>query len=130
ERFLAVRRDYVRKYNEAFSAVEEIETPYQLENTNSAWHLYIIKLKLEKMNCGRRQVFEELNERGIGVNVHYIPVYYHPYYRQLGYNKGLCPRAEELYESIITLPLFPRMEKEDVEYVISNVKEVIQNHAI
>ena len=92
--------------------------------------MYIIKLKLEKMNCGRRQVFEKLNERGIGVNVHYIPVYYHPYYRQLGYNKGLCPRAEELYESIITLPLFPRMEKEDVEYVISNVKEVIQNHAI
>ncbi len=130
ERFLAVRRDYVRKYNEAFSAVEEIETPYQLENTNSAWHLYIIKLKLERLNCGRRQLFEEFIERGIGVNVHYIPVYYHPYYRQLGYNKGLCPRAEELYESIITLPLFPRMEKEDVEYVISNVKEVIQNHAI
>ena len=107
------RRDYVRKYNEAFSAVEEIETPYHLENTNSAWYFSIMKLGTGKLNCGRRQVFEELTKRGIGVNVHYIPVYYHPHYRQLGYNKGLCLRAEELY-GIITLPLFPRMEKEDV----------------
>jgi UDP-4-amino-4,6-dideoxy-N-acetyl-beta-L-altrosamine transaminase len=126
--FLALRREYVKRYNEAFSAVNEIDLPYQLEDINSAWHLYIIKLKLERLGCGRRQVFDELKERGIGVNVHYIPVYYHPYYRQLGYNKGLCPRAEELYERIITLPLFPKMGKEDVEYVISNVKEVIQNH--
>jgi UDP-4-amino-4,6-dideoxy-N-acetyl-beta-L-altrosamine transaminase len=128
EGFLALRREYVKRYNEAFSAVNEIDLPYQLEDTNSAWHLYIIKLKLERLGCGRRQVFDELKERGIGVNVHYIPVYYHPYYRQLGYNKGLCPRAEELYERIITLPLFPKMEREDIEYVISNVKEVIQNH--
>ena len=126
--FLALRREYVKRYNEAFSAVNEIDLPYQLEDINSAWHLYIIKLKLERLGCGRRQVFDELKERGIGVNVHYIPVYYHPYYRQLGYNKGLCPRAEELYERIITLPLFPKMEREDIEYVISNVKEVIQNH--
>ena len=128
EGFLALRREYVKRYNEAFSAVNEIDLPYQLEDINSAWHLYIIKLKLERLGCGRRQVFDELKERGIGVNVHYIPVYYHPYYRQLGYNKGLCPRAEELYERIITLPLFPKMEREDIEYVISNVKEVIQNH--
>ena len=128
EGFLALRREYVKRYNEAFSAVNEIDLPYQLEDINSAWHLYIIKLKLERLGCGRRQVFEELKDKGIGVNVHYIPVYYHPYYRQLGYNKGLCPRAEELYERIITLPLFPKMGKEDVEYVISNVKEVIQNH--
>lgn len=126
--FLAQRRNYVGRYNEAFGGSEAIETPYQLENTNSAWHLYIIKLKLERLNCGRRQIFEELIERGIGVNIHYIPVYYHPYYRQLGYNKGLCPKAEELYDRMITLPLFPKMGKEDVEYVISNVKEVIQNH--
>ena len=126
--FLALRREYVKRYNEAFSAVNEIDLPYQLEDINSAWHLYIIKLKLERLGCGRRQVFEELKDKGIGVNVHYIPVYYHPYYRQLGYNKGLCPRAEELYERIITLPLFPKMEREDIEYVISNVKEVIQNH--
>lgn len=128
ERFLAQRGEYSKRYDEAFSEVDEIGTPYQLEDTNSAWHLYIIKLNLERLGCGRRQVFDELKERGIGVNVHYIPVYYHPYYRQLGYNKGLCPRAEELYERIITLPLFPKMEREDIEYVISNVKEVIQNH--
>jgi len=57
-------------------------------------------------------------------------VYYHPFYRKLGYKKGLCPNAEDFYERIITLPLFPKMEKEDILYVISNVKDVIQKHII
>jgi dTDP-4-amino-4,6-dideoxygalactose transaminase len=58
----------------------------------------------------------------IGVNLHYIPVYYHPYYKKVGYKKGLCPNAEKLYEGIITLPLFPEMTKEDVEYVVECLK--------
>ncbi len=129
ERFIKLRREYVQQYNEAFRDLNELITPFQLEEANSSWHLYIIKLKLENLNCDRKQIFEELQSKNIGVNVHYIPVYYHPYYRQLGYEKGLCPYAEELYERMITLPLFPKMEKEDVQYIISNVKEVLRRHA-
>lgn len=128
DRFINLRKEYASQYNRAFEDINEIVAPFQLDSTDSAWHLYIIKLKLEKINCSRKQIFEELQNRNIGVNVHYIPVYYHPYYRQLGYEKGLCPRAEELYESIITLPLYPKMGKEDVQYVITNVKEVLQKH--
>lgn len=130
DRFLNIRRQYIRQYNIAFEGLSEIITPYQLEGTDSSWHLYIIKLRLERLKCGRREIFEELLKRKIGVNVHYIPVYYHPFYKQLGYQKGLCPNAEELYERIITLPLFPGMEEEEIEYVISNVKEVIAQNRV
>lgn len=125
DRFLEKRREYARLYDEAFSGMEGVIAPYRMEGTDSAWHLYIIQLKLEKLKAGRRKIFEELKNRNIGVNVHYIPVYLHPYYRALGYPEGLCPNAEGLYERIITLPLFPKMEKEDVLYVINNVKEVV-----
>ncbi|MFZ5988723.1 MAG: UDP-4-amino-4,6-dideoxy-N-acetyl-beta-L-altrosamine transaminase [Bacillota bacterium] len=130
DRFLNIRRQYIRQYNIAFEGLREIVIPYQLEGTDSSWHLYIIKLRLERLKCGRREIFEELLKRKIGVNVHYIPVYYHPFYKQLGYQKGLCPNAEELYERIITLPLFPGMEEEEIEYVISNVKEVIAQNRV
>ncbi|MCX7745244.1 MAG: DegT/DnrJ/EryC1/StrS family aminotransferase, partial [Flavobacteriales bacterium] len=97
----------------------------QQEGVDSAWHLYVIQLKPGELASKRKEVFEELRSRNIGVNVHYIPVYYHPYYKGLGYEKGLCPNAESLYEGIITLPLYPKMESEDVEYVIKNVKDII-----
>jgi len=130
DKFLQLRRDYAKLYTEAFKSVDEVVVPYQLDGTDSSWHLYILKLKTERLNCDRKKIFEELKERRIGVNVHYIPVYYHPFYRKLGYKKGLCPNAEDFYERIITLPLFPKMEKEDILYVISNVKDVIQKHII
>lgn len=130
DRFLKLRRDYAKLYTEAFESIDEVVVPYQLDGANSSWHLYILKLKPERLNCGRKKIFEELQARKIGVNVHYIPVYYHPFYRKLGYKKGLCPQAEDLYERIITLPLFPKMEREDVEYVISNVKDVLQKYII
>ncbi|HHV28948.1 UDP-4-amino-4,6-dideoxy-N-acetyl-beta-L-altrosamine transaminase [Acetivibrio mesophilus] len=130
DRFLQLRRDYAKLYTEAFESINELVVPYQLDGTNSSWHLYILKLKPERLDCDRKKIFEELQARKIGVNVHYIPVYYHPFYKKLGYIKGLCPQAEDFYERIITLPLFPKMEREDVRYVISNVKDVLQKHII
>jgi len=130
DRFLKLRKEYARQYSEAFRKMDTLDAPFQLDFAESAWHLYIIKLKLERLDCSRKRVFEELKERNIGVNVHYIPVYYHPYYRCLGYKKGLFPYAEDFYERIITLPLFPKMEKEDVQYVIDSVKEVLQAHTL
>lgn len=122
--FLRKRKEYATRYNEGFSKVKEVITPFQGDFADSAWHLYVVCLKLEQLSVGRREIFEALREKNIGVNVHYVPVYYHPYYQKLGYPKGLCPNAEKLYECMITLPLFPKMEKEDVDYVVESVKEV------
>lgn len=130
DKFIRKRKDFVEKYNEAFKDMEEIIVPYQAEFVDSSWHLYIIRLNLNKLNVTRKKIYEDLTELNIGVNVHYIPVYYHPYYRNLGYAKGLCPITEKLYEEMITLPLFPSMEDQDCDDVIHAVKEVIKRHAI
>jgi len=123
--FLELRRKYVEVYNEAFKNIEEIITPFERPDVLSAWHIYVIQLRTEKLSVGRKEIFAALRAEKIGVNVHYLPVYLHPYYRGLGYAKGLCPKAENLYDRIITLPLFPKMTEEDVENVIRAVKKVI-----
>ena len=125
ESFLKIRKDYVQNYNHAFKDMEEVVTPVESSDVSSSWHLYIIRLNLDKLTVGRREVFEALLKENIGVNVHYIPVYHHPYYRQLGYKKGICPNAEKFYEEAITLPLFPSMSEKDVKNVIDAVKKVI-----
>lgn len=123
--FIARRREIVSKYNEAFSELEEINTPFEEEFSNSGWHIYVITLNLDKLAVERKEVFEALQKENIGVNVHYLPVYLHPYYKNLGYEKGLCPVAEDIYNRMITLPLFPAMTENDVQDVITAVKKVI-----
>lgn len=120
DRFLAWRKEIVARYNEAFSDCENIITPYQLPKTESGWHLYIIQVK----NCDRRKVFEQLRNEGIAVNVHYIPVYMHPYYQEHGYADVHCNNAEEVYSHIISLPLYPTLTKEEQEYVIKMVIDI------
>jgi dTDP-4-amino-4,6-dideoxygalactose transaminase len=100
-------------------------TPFEAEFSNSGWHIYVIKVKPGLLTVTRKEIFEALQAENIGVNVHYLPVYLHPYYRDLGYEKGICPNAEELYENMITLPLFPSMSNEDVNDVVVAVKKVI-----
>lgn len=126
EKFVARRREIVAQYNKAFKELEGVVIPYQDQYSDSSWHLYIIKLELDKLKAGRQEIFEALKALNIGVNVHYIPVYYFPYYQKLGYGKGLCPNAEYLYERIITLPLFPQMTDVDVERVINSVSKVLE----
>lgn len=126
EEFLVRRRKIVKMYDQAFESVEEVITPYERPEVKSAWHLYVVRLKLSRLTATRKQIFESLRRCNIGVHVHYIPVYCHPYYQELGYKKGLCPRAEEYYEEAITLPLFPKMEGKDVLRVINGVKNVIK----
>lgn len=125
DKFVDIRKKYVSKYNEAFNQVSEIQTPYQDRYASSSWHLYIIRLDLKKLSGNRREIFEALLSANIGVNVHYIPVHLLPYYSKLGYQRGLCPNAEKLYEEIITLPLFPAMSEQDVSDVITAVNRVI-----
>ncbi|NNU90149.1 UDP-4-amino-4,6-dideoxy-N-acetyl-beta-L-altrosamine transaminase [Anoxybacillus sp. CHMUD] len=130
DKFIELRRKYVAMYNEAFKDMDEVITPFQHEDGQSSWHLYIIRLKLDKLTASRREIFEALQQQNIGVNVHYIPVHLQPYYQQLGYKKGICPNAEKLYEEMITLPLFPAMSEEDVNSVIEAVKRVVSFYSI
>lgn len=123
--FINRRREIVSQYNAGFKEEEALILPYEKEDRVSGYHLYVIRLKLEKLTIGRKEIFEALQQENIGVNVHYIPVYYHPYYKKLGYRKGLCPVAERIYEGIITLPLYPAMDTQDVEDVIKGVKKVL-----
>jgi len=125
EKFVARRKEIVAQYNQAFKEIEGVVIPYQDKYADSSWHLYVIQLELDKLKVGRKEIFEALKELNIGVNVHYIPVYYFPYYQKLGYQKGLCPNAEHLYERMITLPLFPQMTDVDVERVINSVSRVL-----
>lgn len=124
--FLKRRREIAKKYDEYLKNIDGIILPYQESFSKSAWHLYVIQLELEKFKVGRKEIFEALQAENIGVNVHYIPVYYHPYYKRLGYEKGLCPNAEKLYERIITLPLYPKMKDKDIEDVVNALDKVLK----
>ncbi|WP_277678295.1 UDP-4-amino-4,6-dideoxy-N-acetyl-beta-L-altrosamine transaminase [Gracilibacillus dipsosauri] len=124
DKFLRTRRTYAKQYTEQFKDLNAIITPFQHEDGHSSWHLYMIRLKSNKIKADRLLFFQALQKENIGVNVHYIPVYWHPYYQQLGYKKGICPVAENLYEEIITLPLYPKMSEQDIQDVIAAVKKV------
>ena len=120
------RKEIVERYNQAFSEIPELFVQQEIPESDTTRHLYILRLKLETLTCSRREFFEAMAAEGICCNVHYIPVYYHPYYEKMGYQKGLCPQAEKLYEEIMSLPLYYAMKDEDVEDVIHAVKKVVE----
>jgi len=124
--FASRRSEIVRRYDEAFRDMPEIIVQKEIPESNTVRHLYIIQLNYDKLKCTRREFFEFLAERGIMCNVHYIPVYYHPYYRSLGYKKGLCPVAEKVFEGFISIPLYYLLTDDDVERVITTVKDGVR----
>ena len=123
DRFIRRRREIVETYNKAFKNNSFFDLPVEKSYAKSAWHLYPIRLK-DEYRAEKTKVFTKLRKRGLGVQVHYIPVYLQPYYQQLGYKKGLCPNAEDFYEREISIPLYPDMSSEDVDYVINNTFEL------
>ena len=118
--FVEKRRMLVERYNNAFEEVSEIVVPKQVEGCNNSYHLYVIQVE------NRLEVFNKLRTAGIGVNVHYIPVYKHPYYQKNGYADVKCPNAEEYYEHCISLPLYPKLTIEEQDYVIKKVIETVK----
>lgn len=120
--FLKKRREIANKYDEAFMYNGNIKIPFQLEASQSGWHLYMIQV----MQSNRKKVFDGLRKAGIGVNVHYIPVYKHPYYQRNGYNMCYCKAAEDFYSRAISLPIYPTMTKKQQEYVIERVLEMVE----
>lgn len=123
DQFLERRRELAMRYDAAFADHPDIITPQQLTGTESGWHLYMIQVP----HHNRKTVFEKLRQAGIGVNVHYIPVYWHPYYQEHGYAGVCCPQAEEIYKHLITLPLYPGLTDEEQQYVIRNVRQALSD---
>lgn len=119
------RKEIVKKYNEAFSVIPQIQVQQEISESDTTRHLYILRLNMELLTCDRRTFFDALRAENIGTQVHYIPVYWHSYYEKLGYEKGLCPNAEKLYEEIISIPLYYALTDEDVEDVICAVQKLI-----
>ena len=119
------RKEIVSNYNKAFSKIPEITIQKEIKESDTTRHLYIIRLKSDKLKVGRDEIYKALNAENVGLQVHYIPVHFHPYYQELGYKRGLCPNAEVLYEEIITIPLYYSLSDEDVDSVIEAVNKVI-----
>lgn len=128
EMFSKRRKEIVARYNEAFRELPEVTVQEEIPESDTTRHLYILRLNLDKLKVGRKEFFDAMAAENICCNVHYIPVYYHPYYEKLGYQKGLCPKAEKLYEEMMSLPLYYSMTDQDVEDVIRGVRKVVESY--
>ena len=123
--WLECRCAIAARYTEAFGGVPELEPPTVPAWARPAWHLYVVRLNLERLRAGRREVFAALRAEGIGVNVHYIPVPWHPYYQALGHRRGQWPVAEAEYERLLSLPMWAGMTPADVDDTIAAVTKVL-----
>ncbi len=125
DRFIKRRKEIVEKYNKAFSQIPEIIVQQEIPQSDTTRHLYIIQLDLDKLSCTRREFFDAMSAENVQCNVHYIPVYYFPYYEKLGFKKGICPNAEKVYEGILSIPLYYGLTDEDVDSVIHAVEKIV-----
>lgn len=119
--FKARRSRVFERYTEAFADLPEVTLPVREKNTDPMWHLFPLRVAASR----RRAIFERLRERGIGVQVNYIPVYWHPVFEDLGYRRGLCPNAEEYYRREISLPMHATLSETDIDFVIDEVRRAV-----
>jgi UDP-4-amino-4,6-dideoxy-N-acetyl-beta-L-altrosamine transaminase len=116
------RQAIAARYDKMFATLPFVRPLTTRPDRTNAYHLYVIRLDLQLLRVDRRRAFDHLRAAGIGVNVHYAPVYHHSYYRErFGYGPGLCPRAEAVYQEILTLPMYPALTDADQDYVVSIV---------
>lgn len=126
DQFKERRRSIVHQYDQAFSQIPEVIVQKEIPQSDTTRHLYILRLNPDRLRCTRREFYDAMAAENICCNVHYIPVYYHPYYEKLGYQKGICPEAEKLYEEMMSIPLYYSMTDQDVQDVVDAVKKVIE----
>lgn len=129
EQFKQRRQEIVQKYNEAFENVPGILVQKEIPESDTCRHLYVIRLDLGRLSCTRRQFFDAMSAENVQCQIHYIPVYWFPFYRQRGYEKGLCPHAEEVYKGILSIPLYPMLTDADTDDVIHAVKKIATYYA-
>ena len=125
EGFIARRRELAARYNRLLNGLP-LTLPGLQPEAESAWHLYVVRLRLDEISLDHRQVFEGLRAAGIGVNLHYIPVHLQPYYRDLGFAPGDYPQAERYYAEAISLPMFPSLSDEQQDYVAGQLQRLLE----
>ncbi len=125
---IARRRSLAEAYRSALSGLRNLTLQAQPEDREHAWHLYPVRVRAGDDASLRQKVFDGLRAAGIGVNVHYVPVYMHSYYRQLGYRAGLCPQAERAYDALLSLPMWHGLTDEGQARVVSRLRELLERH--
>lgn len=125
--FLERRREIAARYQQAFAGLP-LRLQAQPPGCDSAWHLFVIQPDPEETGRSRREIYDELRGRGIGVQVHYIPIHTQPYYRGLGFKNGDFPASERYYERALSLPIFFRLAPEEQDYVIASVRGALGRH--
>jgi UDP-4-amino-4,6-dideoxy-N-acetyl-beta-L-altrosamine transaminase len=126
DEFVAKRRTIAKRYDELLANMPMV-TPWQHPDSYSSYHLYLIRLKLREISKTHRQVYEAMHAAGILVNLHYIPVYRQPYYEQMGFRKGYCPRAEQYYSEVISIPMYPGLTESQQNHVIESFELAISS---
>lgn len=117
DEFVTRRHAIAKRYDQMLPSLPVL-TPWQHADSYSGYHLYVIRLKLGETNRTQRQVYENMYGAGIGVNVHYIPVYRQPYYEQMGFRAGYCPQAEQYYSEVISIPMYPALTQEQQDIAV------------
>jgi len=126
-RFVEKRREIAARYREAFKDIKTIRVPEEVTNSLNSYHLFAIQLQLSELSQDRAHIFQALTDKGLGLQVHYIPIPRQPYYQGLGYKPEDYPAANAYYDSAISIPIFPKMTDQQVEYVISSVSDVLSD---
>lgn len=125
DKFVARRRQLADRYNELLKDLP-LKLPYQNLETDSSWHLYIVRVDFNKVKKTKKQIFAEMKAKGVCLNLHYIPVHTQPYYQNLGFKYGDFPVSEKYYKEAFTLPLYYSLTDEQQEYVVGALKEVLK----
>lgn len=126
DEFVARRRELAARYNELLKDLDMLKLPYQDESTASSWHLYIVRVDFSKIQKTKKQIFAEMKDKGVCLNLHYIPVHTQPYYEKLGFKQGDFPVSEKYYEEAFTLPLYYSLTNEQQDYIVEVLKEVLK----
>jgi dTDP-4-amino-4,6-dideoxygalactose transaminase len=121
--FITRRAEYAHRYTEAFRQIEELEPPPEATEGRHAWHLYMLRLNLDRLRISRDEFIQELSRRGVGTSVHFIPIPMHPFFAPWA-EKNRCPHAETLYSRLVSLPLYPDLSEAEVERVIAAVSAI------
>jgi perosamine synthetase len=126
---VAKRQQIAAHYDQVFSRMSHVRPLTTRAGRTNAYHLYVVLLNLDQLRVDRKAAFEHLRRAGIGVNVHYAPVYHHSFYREkFGYGPELCPVAEAVYERILSLPMFPGLTPDDMDRVTAAIEDLKEVH--
>ena len=124
--FVTRRRELVARYDAALQDLP-VKTPYVMEGANPSWHIYVVRLSFDQRCKTKQQIFEEMKEKGITLNLHYIPVHRQPYYERLGFRQGDFPESEKYYEEAFTLPLYYELTGGEQDEIIGAFKDVLMS---